>query len=203
MKSTRLTFAALAVAVLLGASACGSDDGPSTDDEAVSVSATDTATSSTDKEESSDSSSESEPAPESGEDLEPLMAAIATVEKSLGGTAYEVDDQDNGDGTWEINVAVKDKSIEAVVSQDGSKVVSQDDEETLDADDAAGLKAAKVSIGEAIETARKETGGFFDDAELEQKDGTHVWEVSIDTADGDVDVLVDVTSGKVIGTRTD
>lgn len=133
------------------------------------------ATSSTGDGESSDSPSGSAEAPTSDEDLKPLMAAIATAEKSLGGTAYEADDQDS-DGTWETNIAVKDKSIEVKVSSDGSKVVRKDDEET---------------------------NGTFDDAEIEQKNGTHVWEVSVDTADGDVDVLVDVTSGKVIGTSTD
>ncbi len=202
MKTTRPALATLIVAALLGASACSSDDGPTADDETRSVSATDSATSSTGDGESSDSPSGSAEAPTSDEDLKPLMDAIATAEKSLGGTAYEADNQDS-DGTWEINIAVKDKSIEAKVSSDGSKVVRQDDEETLDDDERAGLEAAEVTIGDAIDTAMKETNGTFDDAEIEQKNGTHVWEVSVDTADGDVDVLVDVTSGKVIGISTD
>lgn len=206
MRIPRSTLATLTVAVLLGASACSSDDSPPAGDE----SATGTATSSTGGDESSTSSSGgssdgssggSQPAG-SAEGLEPLMAAIATAEKSLGGTAYEADDQDR-DGTWEINIAVEDKGVEAKVSTDGSEVVSKDDEESLDEDERAGLEAAEVTIVEAIETAMKEVDGTFDDAELEQKNGTHVWEVSIDTADGDVDVLVDVTSGKVTDRSTD
>ena len=39
MKTTRLTLAALATTALLGVSACGSDDGPPAEDEAVSTSA--------------------------------------------------------------------------------------------------------------------------------------------------------------------
>lgn len=202
MRIPRSTLATLTIAVLLGASACSSDDSPPAGDE----SATGTATSSTGGDESSTSSSGgssggSQPAG-SAEGLEPLMAAIATAEKSLGGTAYEADDQDR-DGTWEINIAVKDKGFEAKVSADGSEVVTKDDEESLDEDERAGLEAAEVTIVEAIETAMKEVDGTFDDAELEQKNGTHVWEVSIDTADGDVDVLVDVTSGKVTDRSTD
>ena len=202
MTTSRKTVAALSVAALLGISACGSGEAPSAGGENDTSSVSGSPTSSGGDGAASPSPSETSPASAPADELESLLAAIATAEKAQGGTAYEVDDQDE-DGTWEIDVAVKDKSVEVTVSADGSEVVSTDDEDDLDDDEREGLDSAKKGIGEAITTAMQEVDGTFDDAELEDEDEGHVWEVAVDTADGDVEVRVDVVTGKVVDRVTD
>ena len=121
------------------------------------------------------------------------MGAIAAAEKEGGGTAYEVDDQDD-DGVWEIDVAKGAKSVEVDVAKDGTATAG--DEDDLDDDDRAGLKAAKIDLPQAIEAALEKVDGTFDEAELEEEGGTHFWKISIDVSGDDTDVLVDVTTGK-------
>lgn len=126
------------------------------------------------------------------------MQAIAAAEDEAGGTAYEIDDQEQ-DGSWEVDVAVGDRSVEVTVDADGA--VTRTDDDDLDGDDRAGLDAATITLVEAIELAIGEVGGVLDDAELEEDDGTHYWEVSLDGTDrgDDVEVKVSVT-GEVLET---
>src|SRR5699024_4025400 len=127
-----------------------------------------------------------------------VLAAIATAEAETGGTAYETDDQDS-DGSWEINVRVDDGSLEVTVSDDGSEVI-RTEEERLDPEDRDALDAATITIVDAIQIALEEVDGTLDDAELETDDGEQYWEVTIDLDDGhSVEVLVSVT-GEVLGT---
>ncbi|MFX0537969.1 PepSY domain-containing protein [Ornithinimicrobium sp. Y1847] len=127
------------------------------------------------------------------------LAAIATAEEETGGIAYEIDDQDD-DGTWEVDVRVDDRSVEVTVSEDGTEVVGTEDDD-LDDDDRAALDAAEITIQEAIQIAIDEVGGVLDDVELEEDDGRYYWEVSVDSTDrgmDDVEVKIDVTTGEII-----
>lgn len=125
-----------------------------------------------------------------------LEAVIAVAEDEAGGTAYEIDDQDD-DSSWEVDVAVDDRSIEVTVSEDGQVVGTEEDD--LDGDDRDALAAATITIVDAAATALGEVDGTLDDIELDEEDGTFAWEVTIDTADeDDVEVYVDVTTGEVI-----
>ena len=127
------------------------------------------------------------------------LSAIATAEDEVGGTAYAIDDQDD-DGTWEIDLRVGDRSHEVTVAQDGASGVEKNEEDDLDDDDRAGLDAATITIAEAIEIAIDEVGGVLDDAELGEDDGRHSFEVTLDGTDrgDDVDVKIDVATGEVI-----
>lgn len=120
------------------------------------------------------------------------LLAVATAEQETGGTAYEIDDQDD-DGTWEVDVALEGRSVEVTVSADGTTVVGTEDDDDLDEEDRAGLAAATITLQDAIRVAVEEVGGVLDDAELEEEDGQHYWEVSVDTTDGDDDVEVKVS----------
>lgn len=136
------------------------------------------------------------------EDAEEWRTAIDTAESEAGGTAYELDDQDDDD-TWEVDVAVDDRSVEVTVSADGTQVVGTEDDD-LDDDDRRALAAATITLADAITTALAEVPGTFDDAELDADDGTFAWEVTIDVApDDDVDVYVDVTTGTVLRVERD
>lgn len=201
MKNTRSALIALTAALTLGVTACGSaDDSDDTAENTTSSSASATSEASASEDTSEESPSEgsgSESASAtSGSDdggLKAVLDAIEVAEKETDGTAYEVDDQDD-DGTWEIDIAKGDRSIEVEVGDDGS--ASTDDDDDLDDDDRAGIKAAKITVGDAIEAALEEVDGTFDDAELEEENGTHFWEVTIDAADDDdVEVHVDVIDG--------
>lgn len=206
MKNARPALIALTAALTLGITACGSpDDSDSADDTTSSASATSGASAS-----SEDTAQESPSADASTEDtsgggtggasggsddggLQAVLAAIKAAEKEADGTAYEVDDQDE-DGTWEVDLAKGDRSIEVDVAEDGT--ARTDDDDDLDDDDRDGIKAAKITVGDAIEAALEEVDGAFDDVELEEEGGTHFWEVTIDSTGGDdVEVRVDVTDG--------
>lgn len=208
----RTLTAALALALAVGLSACGSADdtvegvdaqtpgGALTTEEATTPASEDTsegAGTTTDAAEETSSSAAADDS-SAGEDLTAIaLRAIDTAEEEAGGTAYEIDDQDR-DGTWEVDVAVDGRSVEVTVSEDGSSVVRTEDDD-LDDDDRAGLAAATITLQDAIRLAVDEVGGVLDDAELEEDDGTHSWQVEVDGTDRGDDVEVNVSvEGEVL-----
>ena len=200
MKNTRPALIALTAALALGISACGASDDPADSDETTSTTTTsetsasgDDATETTTSDQTTGTSSPSDPGGADETGLQAVLDAIEAAEKETGGTVYEVDDQDD-DGSWEIDVAKGNQSIEVEVDADGR--ATTDDDDDLDDDDRAGLDAAEITVGDAIEAALEEVDGTFADAELAEEDGNHHWEVSIDTEDRDeVEVHVDVSDG--------
>lgn len=213
-QTNRTLTAALALALAVGLSACGSSDNtvegvdaqspsavettdestPPTSDDATTSDAA--ATTGGTEETSSDAGSSEDAA---DEDLTAIaLRAIDTAEKEAGGTAYEIDDQDR-DGTWEVDVAVDGSSVEVTVSEDGRSVVRTEDDGALDDDDKAGLAKATITLQDAIRLAIDEVGGVLDDAELEEENGTHYWEVEVDGTDRGDDIEVNVSvEGKVL-----
>lgn len=125
------------------------------------------------------------------------LAAIAGAEAETGGVAFGIDDQDD-DGTWEVDVRVGDQHVEVTMSADGQTVESTG-EDDLDDDYRAGLDQATITLAEAIERATAEVGGTLDDAELDEDDGRYAWDVTVDAPDrDDVDVKIDVATGEII-----
>ncbi|SOC52531.1 PepSY domain-containing protein [Ornithinimicrobium cerasi] len=219
--TNRTLTAALALTLSLSLAACGSADQEGagvTTEQTTSAETTSAETTSDDADDTSDDADDTSDDAEDtsddaddtgdtttgagGEDLTATaLAAIATAEAEAGGTAYEIDDQDD-DGTWEVDVAVDDRSVEVTVSADGATVEATEDDD-LDEDDRAALDAATITLVDAITTAVTEVDGVLDDAELEEEDGSFFWEVSVDrtsngAGDDDVEVRVDVTTGDVV-----
>lgn len=203
MTTSRTALIALAAAVSLGVTACGSDTGAdgagSTTSSSAAPSTTTTESSSDDSpsdgSSSADDTSRSSTSAAGGASTDDVLAAISAAEEEAGGTAYEIDDQDD-DGSWEIDVAEGSTSTEVTVTADGTATVD-DDTDDLDDEDRAAIEAAKISLGDAITTALKQVDGTLDDVELEEQGGRHVWQVTIDTTDrGGVEVDVDVESGQ-------
>ena len=125
------------------------------------------------------------------------LRAITFAAGEAGGTAYGLDDSDLT-GTWEVDVLVGDRSHEIEVSEDGTTVEGRE-EEDADRDDIDRLGRAQVTIEDAIDTALAEVPGTLDDVELDDEDGTDVWEVTIDAADNDdIEVYVDAGSGEIL-----
>lgn len=149
----------------------------------------------------SDSTSDSTGGTAAADQLEQLEAVIAAAEDEAGGTAYEIDDQDD-DESWEVDVAVDDRSVEVTVGPDGQVVRTEEDD--LDEDDRDALAAATITIVDAAGTALGEVEGTLDDIELDEDNGTFAWEVTIDTVDqDDVEVYVDVATGEVLRVERD
>ena len=197
---TKTLTAALALTLAVGLSACGGEDGAgdgvSPQTPSASESATTGAASTTD--DTATDAASTDATTEADDLTAAALLAIGTAEEETGGTAYEIDDQDD-DGSWEVDVALDGRSIEVTVSADGTSVLGTEDDDDLDDDDRAGLDAASITLQEAIQVAVDEVGGVLDDAELEEEDGQHYWEVSVDTTEGDDDVDVEVSvDGRVL-----
>ncbi|WP_431473589.1 PepSY domain-containing protein [Ornithinimicrobium sp. W1665] len=77
------------------------------------------------------------------------------------------------------------------------------EDDDLDEEDRAALEAAVVTLAEAVGTAVAEVGGGLDDVELDDEDGTWVWDVSLDDTDNgnEVDVKVGTTTGEVVSSE--
>lgn len=131
-----------------------------------------------------------------------LATAVSSAEDEAGGTAFEIDLED--DGEWEVSVAVGEEEVQVRVSADGSEVLDSRSDGTLDRDELAALEVATVPITEAVATALGEVGGTFDDADLDDDGGTVSWTVTIDRdGDDDVEVYVDIASGEILEIEND
>lgn len=192
--------ASLVLALALGLGGCSSDDEETpAQPTAQDQTGEDGATQETEEAGTTEGAAEATPDRDAGDVTAQALQAIQVAEAEAGGTAYEIDDQDD-DGSWEVDVAAGDRSVEVTVGADGTVTETEDDDD-LDGDDRAGLDAATITLSEAIELAVDEVGGHLDDAELDEDDGTHYWEVSLDGTDrgDDVEVKVSVT-GEVLET---
>lgn len=131
-----------------------------------------------------------------GGSLEDARAAIDTAEAENGGTAHQIDFDDNNH--WEIDVIGSDREWEYHVSADGS-TIEKTEEDDLDDDDRREIQEAEVSLIEALEIALDHTAGTIDDAELDEDDGSLRWEVEIhvDGSDDSRELSVDAKSGDV------
>lgn len=191
--ATLLTLG-LAATALVG---CGSDDPADTASQApISVAPGD---------EGSDGGDDAGTADPGGEDpgadiLAGALAAIALAEEETGGTAFEIDDTDGG---WEVEVALDARKIEVKTDLDGTEVREVEREGRLDDEDRAGLRAATITLTEAIEIAVAEAPGTFEDAELDDEGDGFAWEITLADDGIDREVYVDVDGGAVIRVEGD
>lgn len=189
---TRTSFTAVALLALAAPLvACGEDTPPESQPAITSGTrpATDGATTSDDG-----------GAPATGDDAtdattEDVYAAIGLAESEAGGTAFEVDREDDGTEGWEVSVAVGDEEVDVDVDLAGTEVLGTDRDDDLDDDERAALAAATITLADAIRTALAEVDGVLDDVELDEEDGTGVWEVSVGD---DTEVYIDVATGDVL-----
>ncbi|MFF0945220.1 PepSY domain-containing protein [Kocuria sp. CPCC 205300] len=137
--------------------------------------------------------------PGTGSEAAAVAGAVVAAEEAVtGGQAFEIDRKD-GEGGWEVKLAVGDREKEVDVSEDGSEVTPQDGDDQLDQEDRELIAQVQVSLEEAVRTALNEVDGTLDGAQLDTEDGTTVWEVDIDDTEGtSVDVYVNVDNGSVV-----
>lgn len=185
MKTSRSALIALTAAGVLGVTACASDHEPRAPEETS---------------QSNESASSDVPSSPSEDDgLATVLAAIDAAVAETGGTAYEIEENDD-DGIWEIDVAKDAHSVEVEVKP--NRDVTEHGGTDLHAEAREGLDHAKIDLGPAIETAMSEVDGTFAEADIVEIDGQHYWKVTVDTAateeeDDDHRVLVNVTDGTV------
>jgi uncharacterized membrane protein YkoI len=136
-------------------------------------------------------------------DLTP--SALAAIETALGqadGTAYEVDDRE--DGFWEVDVMTVDGALEVTVAPDGTTVdgTAEDADDALDDAGRQALAGAQVSLAEAIVAAVQASEGQLDSAELAPVDGAWWWRVVVDSpSDQDIELRVDPATGEVVASE--
>jgi len=126
-------------------------------------------------------------------------AAVATAEADAGGAAVAIDAGRDG---FEVDVAVGDRTVEVRLGATGTDVLRRTDDEPLDADERAALEGG-VPLTDAVATALAEVPGTLDGADPGSAQGTPVWEVDVETGTGDVEVVVDASTGDVVHVERD
>ena len=185
----------LALALALGLTACsGGDSNQATpgDEEFLAGSPSQTSGPTSSDDDASEAPGESA-GPEASDLNAAALRAIAVAEDEAGGTAYAIDDAETG-GTWEVSVAVGNRTAELEVDEAGTVVTTEDDD--LDVEDRSAIDDATITIADAIDRVLAHSGGVLTDAELD--DGTH-WSVTVDEDGDEVDYRVDIESGELTG----
>ena len=89
-----------------------------------------------------------------------------------------------------------ERSDDTSSSQTSQETSSSSSSDTSSAPTSSAASPTGDPVLAAITAAEDEADGTFDDAELEEENGTHHWKISVDVNGNDTDVLVDVTTGK-------
>lgn len=130
------------------------------------------------------------------------VAAIGLAESSTSGVAISIDAE--GTRGWDIDVATNGEVSEVRVNLEGTTITSTRADGRLDVDDRLRLEAATVTLAEAITTASGEVVGTLTEAELDRFLATTVvWTVTFEDGTNDIEVSVDVATGKVVNVERD
>lgn len=133
-------------------------------------------------------------------DLTPsALAAIETALAQAEGTAYEVDDRE--DGFWEVDIMTADGAVEVTVAPDGTTLdgTAEDADDTLDEAGRQALAGAQVTLAQAIVAAVQASEGQLDSAELAQVDGAWWWRVVVDSqGQQDIELRINPATGEVV-----
>lgn len=112
---------------------------------------------------------------------DPVFGAIdAALDRHADGIVVGIDREDDRD-TYDIDVVVGDEVVELEVDADGT--VREDDREGED-EDVARAQDATVTAEEAVrEALDRHPDGLLDEAQLDEEDGSLVWQIDLDDAD--------------------
>ena len=201
---TRTTLAALTASLLgVGAlAACGddSDDAKSTvtvtqsapaDNTSGSDSTAATTTSQSDGSGSSDHTDARTSAVDAAGALE------AALDAKPGSYAVEVDEEDGR--AWEITLVADGKGVEVTVDNATGEVTG---EQSTDLD-AEQREAPSVTAAEAVDAALAEKPGTLDSLDLDQDNGTIVWDATVIDGTREWDIVIDASSGDILRANQD
>ena len=126
------------------------------------------------------------------------MAAVTTATGELAGsTAYELDLADDG-SSWEVDVSDGTGSQRVDVSADGATVENSRSTPLRD-DDAAQLQEAEIDILQAMRIALGQQDGDIVEVDLDDENGTTIWDVAVRVASGDDrDLYIDAVTGELV-----
>lgn len=130
-----------------------------------------------------------------------LAAAGERATDAVGGTVIDIDlDDEHGRSVYEVAVVTDTGTTEVLLDARTGEVLGQKPEDAEDAAEDARLAArARVPAVPAIATATAAVPGEPVDLELSDHWGSVVFEIDVVTAEGTFEVLVDATTGEVVG----
>lgn len=124
--------------------------------------------------------------------------ALATAQAAVGGFVTELDFHSR-ERTWLVTVCAADKRTETdfEISPDGKKVLQQNSK-IVRANSEPDLRAAKITLTQALTALEPEFEGYIGDADLQQVGGKLMWKISVITEKDRVQsrVLVDAETGE-------
>lgn len=193
MKLSTVPVAVTAFGTALLLSACaggGGSTAPETVTQTVAATGTAPAGSDSASTPTADSSAGAErddsSASEQASGADPVFAAIdAALAAHPGGIVVEIDREDGGSVTYDIDVVVGNTILELEVDASGAvRVDDRDDDD--DDDDIADAHRVRVPAAEAITQALdRHPGGVLDELDLDSDDGALWWEIELDDANRD------------------
>ncbi|MGP5643691.1 PepSY domain-containing protein [Corynebacterium variabile] len=198
----RTTLAALTASVLsVGVlAACGddSDDAESTvtvTQEAPADDASDSAAATTTSQ--SDGSGSTGSSDSNGSSVDAAGALEAALDAKPGSYAVEVDEEDGR--AWEITLVADGKGVEVTVDNATGEVTG---EQSTDLD-AEQREAPSVTAAEAVDAALAEKPGTLDSLDLDQDNGTIVWDATVIDGTREWDIVIDASSGDILRANQD
>lgn len=201
---TRTTLAALTASVLsVGVlAACGDDSDDASSTVTVTQSApaddsSDSAAASTTSQSDSNSSDSNGSADSTGSSVDAAGALEAALDAKPGSYAVEVDEEDGR--AWEITLVADGKGVEVTVDNATGEVTG---EQSTDLD-AEQREAPSVTAAEAVGAALAEKPGTLDSLDLDQDNGTIVWDATVIDGTREWDIVIDASSGDILRANQD
>lgn len=132
--------------------------------------------------------------------------AVVFVEEKYDGTVTEFEhDYDDGRSEYELNVKQNDhNSVEVELNSETGKIIEEEhDDEDVNKQLEGTAKKSIISMNEAIAIAMNKQSGHIEEAELDEDDGRLLYEIEIETANGEVEIDIDAVSGKILKVERD
>ncbi|MEX5272830.1 PepSY domain-containing protein [Kocuria sp. CPCC 205235] len=150
---------------------------------------------------SEDASGSASASDEDGGEAASLAAVETVLAKYEGGDVADID-YDRRNNVFEVEVIQNDTKHDVTVDGAGQNITNEREDGNADQDDLDELGQASISIDEAIKRVFEEASSqdgtvLFDDASLDEDNGTLNWEVELDIDDRDATYYVDATEGSV------
>ncbi|MFZ2274890.1 PepSY domain-containing protein, partial [Corynebacterium variabile] len=111
--------------------------------------------------------------------------------------AVEVDEEDGR--AWEITLVADGKGVEVTVDNATGEVTG---EQSTDLD-AEQREAPSVTAAEAVDAALAEKPGTLDSLDLDQDNGTIVWDATVIDGTREWDIVIDASSGDILRANQD
>jgi len=132
-----------------------------------------------------------------GSSVDAAGALEAALDAKPGSYAVEVDEEDGR--AWEITLVADGKGVEVTVDNATGEVTG---EQSTDLD-AEQREAPSVAAAEAVDAALAEKPGTLDSLDLDQDNGTIVWDATVIDGTREWDIVIDASSGDILRANQD